>query len=101
MNKPLVAGIAAILASLSFAAIAPAQASDFVARCVAISSNDTLPEGMSQADLEAGCACLAAAAEADPTVAADLEPALSIEDYEARMASVGPAGQAALSSCSP
>lgn len=76
-----------------------AQASDFEARCVAVSQNETLPEGYTEADVQAACACLAAKAEADPAVMADLEPGLGIPDFETRMNSVGPAGGAAIEAC--
>lgn len=91
------ASIACVSALAAFTA--SAAASDFEARCVAVSQNETLPEGYTEADVAAACACLAAKAEADPAVMADLEPGLDIPDFETRMSSVGPAGTAAIESC--
>ncbi|MEL7028569.1 MAG: hypothetical protein AAGL49_05010, partial [Pseudomonadota bacterium] len=87
----------------SFALLATgaiAFADDFESRCVEISMNETLPEGLSQADVEAACACLAGQLEENPSLTEEFTAGLEIADYDERVASLSEAGQAAVEACS-
>ena len=74
-------------------------AGDFQSKCNAVGEAGNLPDGMTAEQITETCSCLVGKIAEDGSIEAELMAGLDIADYDARLASLGPAASAAVEAC--